>query len=61
MATGYARLYRKQGDGFAVARVSANRWELVRTGEGWRIETRTNRPLDGGAEPRALLRAGFPA
>lgn len=58
VATGYARLYRWDGAGFAVARVSANRWELVRTAEGWRVAHRTNRVLDGGEEPRGLLRAG---
>jgi ketosteroid isomerase-like protein len=61
VATGYARLYRRDGDGFAVARVSANRWELVRTAAGWRVATRTNRVLDGGEAPRALLRAGVAA
>jgi hypothetical protein len=58
VATGYARLYRWDGAQFVVVRVSANRWELVRTEAGWRVATRTNRVLDGGAEPRALLRAG---
>lgn len=58
VATGYARLYRWDGAQFAVARVSANRWELARTAEGWRVVVRTNRVLDGGAEARALLRAG---
>ena len=58
VATGYARLYRWDGAQFVVARVSANRWELVRTAAGWRVAARTNRVLDGGDEPRALLRAG---
>lgn len=58
VATGYARLYRFDGDKFIVARVSANRWELVPTAEGWRVAYRTNRVLDGGEEPRALLQMG---
>jgi hypothetical protein len=49
--------------GFHVHRVAANRWEFVRTGEGWRISERIVRPLDGSPEARAILRAaleGFP-
>lgn len=61
VATGYARLYRWDGAKFEVARVSANRWELVRTAAGWRVAVRTNRVLDGGADPRTLLRAGVAA
>ena len=33
--------------GFHVHRVSANRWEFVRTVDGWRIKRRRLRPLDG--------------
>ena len=58
VATGYARLYGWNGEHFVVLRVSANRWELVRTPEGWRVANRTNRPLNGTDEPRALLRRG---
>ncbi len=32
-----------------------NRWELVRTGVGWRVHSRVNRQLDGSAEARDLL------
>ena len=39
-----------------VWRVAANRWELVRTPDGWRVATRTNRLLDGSTEARELLR-----
>lgn len=41
--------------GFRVHRLSANRWELVRTPEGWRIKTRTGRSMDTPAA-RQLLR-----
>jgi hypothetical protein len=43
-----------------VARIGANRWELVRTGAGWRTTRRTTRALDGRAETRALLAATDP-
>jgi SnoaL-like domain len=41
--------------GYRVLRVSANRWELVRTRRGWRIKNRTWRGMDNPAA-RDLLR-----
>ncbi len=44
------------GDGrWEAERVSANRWELVRTADGWRVACRRNHLLDGDAKARALL------
>ena len=45
--------------GFHVHRVSANRWEFVRTAEGWKIKRRTLRSLDGSAPARDLLRGAL--
>jgi hypothetical protein len=42
--------------GFRVHRVGANRWELVRTAQGWKIARRTYRTLDGSEPARDLLR-----
>jgi hypothetical protein len=42
--------------GFRIHRVGANRWELKRTKDGWKVTRRTLRPLDGNDEARALLR-----
>ncbi len=42
--------------GFRIHRVAANRWELVRTEEGWKIKRRTLRPLDGSEPAREILR-----
>jgi hypothetical protein len=57
-ATGvsYSRVYRKDGDNYRVWRVSASRWEFVRTPTGWRIKRRTNRLLNGEPGPRTLMR-----
>jgi len=57
VVTCYARLYRRDpaADGFFVWRLTANRWELSRTAEGWRVKHRVNRQLDGGQEARDLL------
>jgi SnoaL-like domain len=42
--------------GFRVHRMTANRWELVRTAQGWRIKRRTLRQLDGSEPARNILR-----
>jgi len=42
--------------GFRVHRMTANRWELVRTSQGWKIKRRTLRPLDGSDGARQILR-----
>jgi hypothetical protein len=42
--------------GFRIHRVGANRWELARGKNGWKVTRRTLRPLDGNDEARALLR-----
>ncbi len=42
--------------GFRIHRVGANRWELKRGENGWKVTRRTLRPLDGSDEARALLR-----
>jgi SnoaL-like domain len=45
--------------GFRIHRVGANRWELVRTAAGWRIQRRTLRPLDGSPPAREILKAAL--
>jgi hypothetical protein len=42
--------------GFRIHRVGANRWELKRTKDGWKVTRRTLRPLDGTDGARDLLR-----
>jgi hypothetical protein len=59
VATSYSRLYRRDGENFRIWRVGANRWEFVRTPDGWRVKTRINRVLTGSAEARELLRSGI--
>ena len=43
--------------GFRIHRVAANRWELERTADGWKIRRRTVRTIDGTEPPRDILRA----
>ena len=45
--------------GFHVHRVSANRWDFVRTAEGWKIKRRRLRALDGSEPAREILRETF--
>jgi uncharacterized protein (TIGR02246 family) len=55
VATCYSRVFRHVDGGFEVWRVAVNRWELVRTPEGWRTAYRTNRLINGSAAARELL------
>jgi hypothetical protein len=48
-----------KGRGFHVHRLSANRWEFVRTAEGWKIKRRHLRPLDGSAGAQDILLGTF--
>ena len=41
--------------GFRIHRVAANRWTLARTPDGWKIESRRLRPLDGSQPAREIL------
>lgn len=45
----------REGDRWVGERVSANRWEMLRTPDGWRVRHRRNRLLDGAAAARELL------
>lgn len=54
-AIGHSVVLRWTGRQFEVARVAANRWELVRTATGWRVAVRENALLTGEAAARALL------
>ena len=47
------------GKGYRVHRVAANRWELVRTAQGWQIKRRTTRSLDGSEPAREILRGAL--
>ncbi len=47
--------------GFRVHRVAANRWELERTAQGWKIRRRTVRTLDGTEPAREILRPALKA
>lgn len=60
VAVNHSQIFVKDGNGWRADRTSANRWELVRTQDGWKVEQRTNRLLDGSQPPRDLLRRHRP-
>jgi hypothetical protein len=55
VATCTSRLYRYAGDEFRVLRATANRWEFVRTPQGWRVKRRINKTLNGSEESKRLF------
>lgn len=54
-AANHSVVFVHRESGWVADRVSANRWELVRTADGWRVHLRENRLLDGAEAARALL------
>ena len=58
-AIGYTRVYRHTDEGYEVWRLSANRWEFVRTADDWRVTRRTNHVIDGGPEAPTILKQLF--
>lgn len=61
VATGYSLLVVCQEENHRIIRASANRWEFIRSPQGWRVEARTNRRLNGDEQARALLGQMFSA
>ena len=55
VAVNYSMVVMHEGERWVVDRLSANRWELVRTDGGWKVERRANRTITGVEEARALL------
>lgn len=54
-ARGHSLVLRHTGQGFEAYRVSANRWELVRSEGRWLVSHRENALLDGTEAARELL------
>lgn len=54
-ARGHSLVLRWTGAQFEVLRVAANRWQLARTAQGWKVTRRDNALLQGDAAARELL------
>lgn len=57
VVTQYSQLVLRDegGDGYRIWRTGVNRWQFVRTADGWKATHRVNRPLDGSPGARAVL------
>ena len=57
VVTNYSQLVLNAPDqnGYRIWRTGSNRWEFVRTDEGWKVTHRWNRQLDGTDEGRGIL------
>lgn len=55
IAINHSIVFRNADDQHEAWRVSANRWQFIRTDDGWRVRHRDNRPLTGDERARALL------
>lgn len=55
VARGHSVVLRHGEGGFELFRVSANRWELERSEDGWQVSHRENALLDGSQAARQLL------
>jgi ketosteroid isomerase-like protein len=57
--TGESHTFHQEDGRYVVARVSANRWELVRVDGTWQVRSRVNRILDGTEAGREILARGM--
>jgi hypothetical protein len=55
-AVGFSQVFKKDGESWMVWRAAINHFALVRTEDGWRIETRTNRVLNGSDASHQIMR-----
>ena len=60
VAINYSRVFIREGDRWIVDRTAANRWDLERTAQGWKVRRRINRLANGSAAARALLAGEVP-
>ena len=49
------------GRPYRVQRITANHWEFDRTGDGWKVRSRVNRPLDGTDDGHRIFRRALAA
>jgi hypothetical protein len=54
-ALAYSFVVLREGERWFVWRAAVNHWTLTRTGDGWRIVERFNRPLDGSKESHETM------
>ena len=55
-AVGYSLVIKREGDRWFVWRAAINHWNLVRTPEGWRVQEKFNRTIDGSDESHEVMK-----
>ena len=55
-AVGYSLVIKREGDRWFVWRAAINHWTLVRTPDGWRVQEKFNRTLDGSDESHEVMK-----
>lgn len=55
-AVGYSFVIKREGDRWFVWRAAINHWTLVRTADGWRVQEKFNRTLDGSDESHEVMK-----
>jgi hypothetical protein len=58
VATAYMSFIQRVDDKFLITRHDATVFDFVRTPDGWKVDRRANRLMDGSAESRSLLARG---
>lgn len=58
-ATGYSRLYRREGEVFGLMRLAINEWRFQKVNDSWLIQSRESRLLGEEQAQQLLLRAAF--
>lgn len=59
-ATGYTRIYHREGESFRMFRMAVNHWELVKQEGHWRVHRRYSQVL-GESDVQDLMRRGLEA
>ena len=60
-AVAYSLVVMKEGERWILHRATANYWTFVRTPQGWRVQERSNRVLNGSEESHDILRKALVA
>ncbi len=55
-AVGYSLVIKREGDRWFVWRAAINHWTLTRTADGWRVQEKFNRTLDGSDASHEVMK-----
>ena len=55
-AVGYSFVIKREGERWFVWRAAINHWTLTRTPDGWRVQEKFNRTLDGSDESHEVMK-----